>query len=123
MEIPRTVDIEIVFNRIGIIDIINEFFQAEINIESSWIDDQVFEKYDPDKNWNPKLYIKNIITTNKEDIKYFVTKDDSNNTVVTQRMTVKGKILLYTFEFLIWKIQRSYEEAEKIKKENTNLYD
>ena len=44
MEIPRTVDIEIVFNRIGIIDIINEFFQAEINIESSWIDDQVFEK-------------------------------------------------------------------------------
>ena len=70
----REVQISVQFLRIGEIDTINERYYAEINIESKWIDIGDLNNYDPKNNWNPKLYIENILLEPKEIIKYEIKK-------------------------------------------------
>ena len=86
----KTVEVELVFRRIGVIDSINEHFQAEITVRSSWIDNNVKDSYSADKNWNPKLFISNIVATASEVIKYIVAKDENDNTVITEKRQIKG---------------------------------
>ena len=74
----REVQISVQFLRIGEIDTINERYYAEINIESKWIDIGDLNNYDPKNNWNPKLYIENILLEPKEIIKYDIVKITAN---------------------------------------------
>ena len=49
----RFVQIVVGFMRIGEIDTLNEKYQAEVQIEAKWIDnDQQVSEYDPNKHWN-----------------------------------------------------------------------
>ena len=74
----------------------NEKFQADVIIQSEWIDnsdDLLLTRYDPNKQWNPKLTIENIITINEETITYNVTTRNGFN-IITELRIIKGiKIL------------------------------
>ena len=57
-------EVQITFEilRIGEIDTMNEKFHGELRIDAKWIEyDTSIEKYDPDKHWNPKLFIENAL--------------------------------------------------------------
>jgi len=56
----------------GEIDTMNEHFNAEMFIESKWIQTENITEYSPQSHWNPKLYIENAINEPKEKIKYLV---------------------------------------------------
>jgi hypothetical protein len=75
----------------------NEKFQADVIIQSEWIDnsdDLLLNNYDPNKQWNPKLIIENIITINEETITYNVTKRNGFN-IITELRIIKGIKILY----------------------------
>ena len=79
----------------------NEKYQADVIIQSEWIDNSAITIYDPATHWNPKLYIENIITVNKETITYSVTKRNGFN-IVTELRQIKG---IY-FAFLVSRISK-----------------
>jgi hypothetical protein len=72
----KTVYVNIDFKRIGVIDTMNEKFDAEVCIESRWIQKENIIRYNPDEHWNPKLYIENIVQLPKENkVKYDLTRN------------------------------------------------
>ena len=91
MENKKIVQVEVIFRRIGVIDTINQNFQAVITVKSSWIDNNVTDSYKRDKNWNPKLFISNLVSNGDEVITYLEQKDENNNIIITEKRNVKGK--------------------------------
>lgn len=94
-KIKRRVAIVFEFLNIGEIDTLNEKFQAEVAITSTWeiysdraVNADIFEKYDAKKHWNPQLYIENAIAV-KQDIDYD-TSIDGDQYFVTEKRNVKG---------------------------------
>lgn len=86
----RYVQVVIEFYRIGEIDTMNEKYQAEIHIESKWVEnDTDIVEYDPKKHWNPKLYIENAFQEPKEHVTYEISKENEN-TFITEIRHVKG---------------------------------
>jgi hypothetical protein len=85
----KTVTISVQFDRIGEIDTMNENFYAELTIEAKWKENKIIEKYSPEFEWNPKLYIENAINEPKERVKYSVVNEE-DCTIVTEFRTVKG---------------------------------
>lgn len=80
---------------IGIIDTMNEKYQAEVNIESRWEvfpnqkdNEDVINNYNPEKHWNPKLYIENAVAV-KEEISYDTTIEN-NRYFITEKRNAKG---------------------------------
>jgi hypothetical protein len=53
----RTVLIGIQFDRIGEIDTMNEKFYAELTIEAKWAENKIIGSFNPETEWNPRLYI------------------------------------------------------------------
>ena len=51
----KNVQVVIEFTRIGEIDTMNEKYQAEVIIESKWVEKREMTSYDPDVDWNPKV--------------------------------------------------------------------
>ena len=51
----KNVQVVIEFTRIGEIDTMNEKYQAEVIIESKWVEKREMTTYDPDVDWNPKV--------------------------------------------------------------------
>jgi hypothetical protein len=74
---------------IGEVDTMNERFQAEVYIRSSWFEDYEIDEYDPYVHWNPKLFIQNGAFDLKEEISYTVSKLDGV-TVVTETRIARG---------------------------------
>lgn len=68
----------------------NEKYNAEVIIESKWIDDKDIKKYDPNIDWNPKLFIENLIGTTKEAITYNLRRENGYN-IITEIRKTKGK--------------------------------
>ena len=85
----RIVQVVIEFTRIGEIDTMNEKYQAEVIIESKWRDKLDIIEYDPDVNWNPRLFIENAINEIKENITYRVTKENGCS-IITEVRRSKG---------------------------------
>ena len=73
---PRVVHVSVEFIRIGEIDTMNDKFNAEICIESKWIEKEFIEigSFDPKIHWNPKLFIENTLVEPKEKIKYNIIR-------------------------------------------------
>ena len=67
----------------------NEKFQAEVKIESKWLEYSEIASYDPNKNWNPLLFIENLIVTTSETVTYKMTKENGYN-VITETRHAKG---------------------------------
>ena len=65
----------------------NEKYGAEVQIVSKWFeyDDEIIE-YDPNKHWNPKLYVENTLNNAKEQIKYEVVKNDDHYAITETRV-------------------------------------
>ena len=70
----RIVLVNFEFIRIGEIDTMNEKFNAEICIESKWIEKDFIQNYNPEQHWNPQLFIENALQEPKEKIKYNVIR-------------------------------------------------
>ena len=72
---PRDIHVCIEFLRIGEIDTIGEKYYAEIRIRSTWIENtEHFTNYDPKVNWNPNIYIENMLLEKAEEISYTTSK-------------------------------------------------
>ena len=89
---PRHVQVLIKFLRIGEIDTMNEKYQADLLIESKWIETDNINEYDPKnwKHWNPKLFIENAFQEPKQEISYNIAIEN-NKVVVTEIRIVNGK--------------------------------
>ena len=85
----RNVEVKIEFVRIGEID---EKFHAEIRITASWIEIANLEmtRYDPEIDWNPQIYISNLISESKEKNNYEIEKQN-NHLKITETKSIKGK--------------------------------
>ena len=95
----KTVECKVIFTRMGTIDTISENFNCQAYIETSWEDDDLFDKvlnkmdidlrfkdvedlnsflskqlkafrFDSKKDWSPLIYIENAIGDLKEEKKY-----------------------------------------------------
>ena len=72
-------------------DTMNEKFQADIKIESTWEDENVVAKYNESTDWNPNLFVDNIITENRKTTKYKTERiNERNTTKITQIQNIKG---------------------------------
>jgi hypothetical protein len=80
------------FTKLGDIDTLNERYNAVFNIESRWVEhkDTDMVKYDPNKNWNPKLYIENAFIDPKETIRYSISRNLDNSLTITEYREAKG---------------------------------
>jgi hypothetical protein len=96
----KLVEVLIQYCRIGEIDTINEKYQAEICIESKWIEREPISAYDPRKHWNPMLQIENALQIGSEQVDYHVVRDrDSDFNIITEIRYVKGFSKLYLHRF------------------------
>lgn len=68
----HSVNLRAVVLKIGEIDTLHEKFYAEVFIEAVWTDSGLKPNfiYDPDKDWNPELYVVNCFGDVKEHIWY-----------------------------------------------------
>ena len=66
----------------------NEKFQAEVKIECKWLDYSDIVTYDPNTNWNPHLFIENLIVTTNETVTYKVTKENGFNVITETRQAL-----------------------------------
>jgi hypothetical protein len=67
----------------------NEKYQADVIISAEWIENTDVVVYEPNKHWNPLLYIENIITVTKETITYNVANRNGFN-IITELRQIKG---------------------------------
>jgi hypothetical protein len=87
----RNVEIYVEFIRIGEIDTMNEKYQAELNIESKWVEtENSYDTYNPNFHWNPKLFIENVLQEPKEQISYEKKIRSDGNFVVIEKRNIKG---------------------------------
>ena len=57
----KHVQVMIEFLRIGQIDNMGEKYDAEINFEATWTENQMITNYDPTIYWNPMIYVENLL--------------------------------------------------------------
>ena len=86
----KTVEILFQFCRVGEIDTMNDKFQAEVYIESKWVDKLDGKEYDPEKSWNPQLYIENAIQTSKLKVTYKEKRLNTGLSEITEIRHVVG---------------------------------
>lgn len=88
---PINVNVRVSFTKIYDIDTLNQRFQAEILIESKWIDSKVKNlKQDPNSlEWTPELYIENAISESKHETFRKIVEQGSEF-VVFEVQRVKG---------------------------------
>ena len=73
---------KIEFVRIGEIDTMNDKFNAEICIESKWIEEDNnidIDNFNPKNYWNPGLFIENTLADPKEKTNYDIIKQSNLN--------------------------------------------
>jgi hypothetical protein len=89
----KIVYLGIEFHRVGQIDMMNEVFQATVNIYASWEVDKIIEEFVESKEWTPSLYIENLVDEKQKQIQYKIEKiGEKNATKVTQITNINGKI-------------------------------
>ena len=71
----------------------------QVVIESKWIDNSEIKSYNPKVNWNPQLFIENLITTIKETITYSFKQDNGYSIVTEIRKTQGLKHLQFYLKF------------------------
>jgi len=124
-DLVREVHVHVEFIKIGEIDIMNEKYTAEVHVQSKWKEtDLTITKYDPKVNWNPQLYIDNILNELKQTVEYSIEKENGHLMIVEDRI-LKGILfiylkfnLLYLFSPLILIAQF----MEKMELANVNMF-
>ncbi len=78
------------FLKFGEVDTFMEQFKASVLIRSRWFDEEMIEEYDPEKHWNPHLYIQNLIPEKFfETVRYKCVRHE-NRTEIWEIRTCKG---------------------------------
>ena len=120
------------FVNIGVIDTMNEKFQAEVIIQSKWEvypdlekNRDILNEYDPDRHWNPKLYIENAITVREEidyepsieGDRYFITetRNTKGSSLVFLQFSIKIYLIIFLFIILIHRIFLGPFKTQKCK--------
>lgn len=94
-EEPREIQVSVEFLRFGEIDTMNEKYYAEICIEAIWAINRPIKAYDPNVEWNPKLYIENLLLDPKEEITYEI-KRFYDMVVIKEIKLIKGELHVNT---------------------------
>ena len=88
--IPRLVEVHVVFLQIGEVDTISEKYQATVKIKARWFENSNITEYDPNLNWNPKIFIENALNEKfKEEITYETVRF-YDKVLVTESRICKG---------------------------------
>lgn len=101
---PVSVNVYVVFLRVGEIDNVKEQFQAEIYMEAKWRDDEVdwTVPFDPNIHWEPEIYIENMIKYTKQEITYRVELVN-DQVIVHECRLIRGtfweRLELWSFPF------------------------
>jgi hypothetical protein len=99
--VAKKVYVCVQITKIGDIDTMNERFQAVFNIESRWVEDQLIDKYDPERHWNPKIYVENIFQDISQDIKYQIERvNHSHRTLIVEKRKIKGLHTQKNFNYI-----------------------
>ena len=72
----KNVKISVDINRIGDIDTMNESFKAFFTITAIWDENKKIEKYNPETDWNPSLYIENLLNQSDNECNYEVAYNE-----------------------------------------------
>lgn len=91
---PVTVEVYLIFLRVGEIDNVKERFQTDAYFEACWEDETVDAKqpFDPRQHWEPELFLENAVANLKQDIKYRVEppRMPGGKTRVFESRNIKG---------------------------------
>ncbi|UJR34994.1 hypothetical protein I4U23_027770 [Adineta vaga] len=91
------VELRLVFLKIGEIDTLKEQFQAEAFIQARWSEPTLkgtdIDSFDPNKFWNPLLYIDNSVGDLKYDIWHKVVYDGIDIPMIYEMRKIKGVFL------------------------------
>jgi hypothetical protein len=85
----RHVQVMIEFLRIGQIDNMGEKYDAEINFEATWTENEMITNYDPNVYWNPMIYVENLLIKHTSAITYSLRQSDEA-TIITEIHNIKG---------------------------------
>ncbi|CAF0768013.1 unnamed protein product [Rotaria sp. Silwood1] len=92
-----TVELRIVFLKIGEIDTLKEQFQAEAFIQARWSDPALkgtdIDNFDANKFWNPLLYVDNSVGDLKNDVWHKVVYDGMDTPMIYEMRKIKGIFL------------------------------
>lgn len=85
----KKIHVTIEFENIGHVNQLNSKFDAEFYIELKWIMEEEAERYDPEKHWNPQMYIANAQSGISQDIRYEIFEEQNIRYVIESRK-IKG---------------------------------
>ena len=88
-EYIRLVQVSIEFLSIGEIDTIEEKFDAEVRIKSTWCENEELEVYNRNEHWYPKLFIANAMSDVVEEINYHVVRF-AGKSIITETRIARG---------------------------------
>ncbi|CAF1415487.1 unnamed protein product [Adineta steineri] len=92
-----TVELRLVFLKIGEIDTLKEQFQAEAFIQARWYEPTLkgtdIDCFDASKFWNPLLYIDNSVGDLKNDVWHKVVYDGIDTPMIYEMRKIKGVFL------------------------------
>jgi hypothetical protein len=88
---PVTIEVYLIFLRVGEIDNVKERFQTDAYFEACWEDDSVDPRtgFDPRQHWEPELFLENAVANLKQDIKYRVERVNGKTKIYECR-NIKG---------------------------------
>lgn len=89
----RTVQIRLQFLNFGTINTVNEVYRATILMKARWTEARRINIYDPDMDWNPRLYIENgqtISTVNWVEETRYELRHFDEYTEITEIKSITG---------------------------------
>jgi hypothetical protein len=78
-------------DRLGDIDTMNESFKAVFTITALWEENKKIEKYNEERDWNPSLYVENILNLSDNQCHYEVSYNElTKKSQVKMIQKIKG---------------------------------
>ena len=90
----KEIECRVEFVNIGEVDTFNEQFKAYVIIRSRWYETEKIVEYDAEKQWNPKLYIQNLIADKFYETVTYKLIQHENATEVIETRSCKGYYLV-----------------------------
>ena len=103
----KHVQVMIEFLRIGQIDNMGEKYDAEINFEATWTENQMITNYDPTIYWNPMIYVENLLIEHTSAITYSLRQLEET-TVITEIHNIKGIFEIFYHGYIFYLIKMPY---------------
>lgn len=86
----KMIECRVEFVTLGEVDTFREQFKAHVLVRSRWMHQEKITSYDPKQDWNPKLFLENLIPEKfYEEVKYKLVQVD-DRTEITEIRSCKG---------------------------------